>query len=303
LRNSIRICQIFGISVRVHHLFLWMMAGVLLIAPQLALQFGLLFILVLLHELGHSVVAQRFGIRVLDITLWPLGGLARMSDIPQDSRTEATIAIAGPAVNIGLALLSLPVLVLTAASPVVGFVFWFFWMNLVLGVFNLLPAFPMDGGRILRAYLGRNSDWVSATTTAVRVGRWVALGMVGLWIFNMSAVMLPIIAIFIWITGTKELVAVRLRNGQMPFAFANMGASGSNGQGGSNPLADMFGAFQRQAAAGQARQQQQQQQHEQARPAESGPEPEPGSSDGFSEREIEALERFHGRLRAPRDES
>jgi len=300
LSNSFRIGQLFGITIRVHSLFLWMMIAILIFNSALALPLALLFVLVVLHELGHSLVAQHFGIRVLDITLWPLGGMARMNEIPQNPRTEAYVAIAGPAVNFALAGLALPLLLLPLGA-VAGLVGWFVWVNLMLGAFNLLPAFPMDGGRVLRAYLANSTDWVSATETAVRVGRWVAVAMMIVWIFNLHMFFLPLIAAFIWITGAKELIAVRLRNGQMPFAFGGSGAFGGAGQtpggnGTGNPSAEMFGAYAQQAARDQ----------QQRGAYESGPtrpdvQPDlpPKPDGGFSEDDIRQLERFHGRLRRP----
>jgi len=298
LGNSLRIGKIFGITIRVHHLFLWMVAGmVLFFGPDAAILLGLLFLLVLLHELGHSLVAQSFGIRVLDITLWPLGGLARMSDIPQVPRTEAWIAVAGPAVNLALAALCMPLAIFIGFSPLgigagatlANFLSAFVMMNLMLGIFNLLPAFPMDGGRILRAFLARKREWVDATEIAVKVGRYVAFGFVVLWFFNLNAFMLPLIAAFVWITGTKELIAVRLRNGRAPFAFAGRGADfGSfEGQSEGNPFVDLFAAAaaSRSGEAGNAN------------PRDDS-DPAPG---GFSDADVEELERFRGRLRRGRD--
>src|SRR5262249_7240342 len=138
-----------------------------------------LFGIVLLHEMAHSVVAMRFGLRVVDITLWPLGGMARMAEIPESSRIEGWIAIAGPALNFVLAAIALPFCLWSQVSDAAGprlqlWAYALFVSNLMMGAFNLLPAFPMDGGRILRAFLGRKGDWVLATERAVNVGRAVA---------------------------------------------------------------------------------------------------------------------------------
>lgn len=208
----------------------------------------LMFTCVLLHELGHSLVARRFGIRVYDITLWPLGGMARMDHIPEKPKVEAAVAIAGPAVNFVLAVIGalavgLGVLWQTAhgdwrsvfregepghLGTTFGVLFVVY--NLVLGTFNLLPAFPMDGGRVLRAVLGRFHDWVRATEIAVRVGRWIAFAMfafgIWLWIrggFDGGVFSLLAIALFIGWAGARELWAVRLRHGQFP--FGNLGGS------------------------------------------------------------------------------
>jgi Zn-dependent protease len=288
--NSIHLGRAFGIDIRMHSLFVLMMlfytiafgVGVL---PYLTMLFGL----VLLHELGHSLVAQRFGIRVLDITFWPLGGMARMSHIPEDSRIEGLIAIAGPAVNLALVLLALPLLWLTdglgAGTPwMAGMAKAFIMMNLALGLFNLVPAFPMDGGRILRAWLGRRGDWVSATEIAVRVGRYVALAMCIIGVFSRPMILaLPLIGIFIWWTGIRELWSVRLRHGIGPMMDQMMGQGAAGEQQGAP---DIF-AFFRQAAQAQA----------QGRPRVE--DSAPPSSDGFSDDDIERLERFRGPMDRP----
>jgi Zn-dependent protease len=227
---SFKIGNAFGIPVRIHATFLLLVYALLAFfeQPLVALGLtGLSFACVLLHELGHSLVARGFGLRVADITLWPLGGIARMSEIPENSRIEALIAIAGPAVNFALAgtafLLLTTGLALGLASPDL-FVF-FIGANLVQGGFNLLPAFPMDGGRILRAFLGRKRDWLAATEIAVRVGRAVAL------LFLLASILLlrhgaanvcvlPLVALFVWFEGTRELWSVRLRHGVSPFGAA-----------------------------------------------------------------------------------
>jgi Zn-dependent protease len=170
----------------------------------------------LLHELGHSLVARRFGIRVLDITLWPLGGMARMSEMPESSRIEGLIAAAGPAVNFVLAAIAVPVwlmlMTLTGASVVArDLTAYFILINLVLGIFNLVPAFPTDGGRILRALIARDTDWLTATRRAVFVGRVFAaiLGVLGIAFGN---VMLALVAVWLWWMGSIELAGVRARH-------------------------------------------------------------------------------------------
>src|SRR5262249_29872813 len=147
-----------------------------------------LFGVVLLHELGHSLMARRLGVHVVDITLWPLGGLARMAEIPESSRVEGLIAIAGPAVNFalaGLGLGALPPRPLQRAPAWLSHLWLpFLGVNLFMGTFNLIPAFPADGGRLLRAWLARGGDWLGATETAVRIGRGIsvilAIGSFGL---------------------------------------------------------------------------------------------------------------------------
>ena len=112
MKTSIPLGSVLGITVRAHFLLILLMLAAVVFAGQQGLEavlvFSMWFGLILLHELGHCVVARRFGIRVIDITLWPLGGMARMSEIPESSRVEGWIAIAGPAVNFALVVLALP---------------------------------------------------------------------------------------------------------------------------------------------------------------------------------------------------
>lgn len=221
MNGSFHIGKLFGVDVRLHYLWVVMVGGFALLMPGYLWLWIPLFGIVLLHELGHSLVAKHFGIRVLDITLWPLGGMARMSNIPEDTRIEALIAIAGPMVNFGLAALAIPFLQM---GPFAQF---FFASNLVIGTFNLIPAFPMDGGRVLRALLGRSGDWVHATEVAVRVGRFFALLIIVAGIFIPRAgCMLPIIGIWIWWAGMQELFAVRMRHQRAAFAGFPFGEGG-----------------------------------------------------------------------------
>lgn len=217
--GSFRIGSLAGIPIRVHVLFLLLVAG-LAFAPNTGtfqlVALGVLIVCVVLHELGHALVARRFGIRVLDITLWPLGGMARLSHIPESSRVEACIAIAGPAVNVALALIAAPFLVAavvttSAGSDISGFVFAFVLVNALMAGFNLLPAFPTDGGRLVRAWFARKHSWEVATQRAVWIGRVVALaiGAAGIALGNW---MLPVVALWLWWTGGVELAQVRARS-------------------------------------------------------------------------------------------
>jgi Zn-dependent protease/CBS domain-containing protein len=163
-----------------------------------------LFVAILLHELGHSVVAMRFGFPIDSITLWILGGIAQLSDQPEDWKQELLIALAGPAVSVGLAALTWGVLQVTpAALDRVQFVLAYLTlMNVVLAVFNLIPAFPMDGGRVLRALLARNRPFAQATRTAAEVGKVFALLLGILGVF--SNLFLVLIAFFIYIGASGE---------------------------------------------------------------------------------------------------
>ena len=285
MNGSFRIGRLFGIDIRVHWLFLVIVFVFLQLTeyPLIALlgAAGLLGSL-LLHELGHSLMARHFGIQVLDITFWPLGGMARMSAIPEVPRIEGLIAIAGPAVNFVLAGLALPVLLAAGAAQsaaLANLALTFIVVNLMLGGFNLLPAFPMDGGRILRALLGLRFDWLRATEVAVRVGRVMAFLLVVAGIASSQCV-LPFIGAFVWFAGTKELIWVRMRHGASPFA----GGAGPAAAFGS--AADAFGraADPRETGRGEPRR---------PRTDVEGW----SSSGGISDAQVEQLERYRGRLR------
>jgi Zn-dependent protease len=226
--GSWRIGRISGIDVFVHPTFLLLLAWVVVTNyvahndPMEAFS-GLFFVLILfgivvLHELGHALTARRFGIRTRDITLWPIGGVARLERIPEVPWQELVVALAGPAVNAVLAgaiyLALIPGGGLTSVSEAMsgggGFMQQFFWVNVTLAVFNLLPAFPMDGGRVLRALLAMRFDYVRATQTAAVIGQGVAIlfGLLGLR-YNLFLVF---IAIFVWVAGAQEAGLVQLRS-------------------------------------------------------------------------------------------
>jgi len=302
LNDSIRIATLFGIPIRLHWLFLPLL---LIVAGEESLL--LLFVLfgsVLLHELGHSLVARRFGIQVVDITFWPLGGMARMSEMPEDPKVEGLVAIAGPAVNFALALAALPLAVLFAGtgSAAAPFLSTFIGMNLLLGLFNLLPAFPMDGGRILRAFFARRSDWVDATERAVRVGRSIALFLIVLTLataftpFRSLFCMMPIIALFVWVAGGRELAVVRHRHGRSPFGGIGIFGGGEAGPAHAAHAAHAATAESSAPAAGRTPSAPEEPTVGRAQhPGVWQPsEPRPGR--GFTDREIEEMERFPGRL-------
>jgi Zn-dependent protease len=306
LNGSLRLGSLFGITIRVHVLLLVLIGLLLAHAEDLfmaATQVGFLFAIVLLHELGHSVVAQSFGIRVVDITLWPLGGMARMSEIPESPKIEGLIAVAGPIVNFVLAAIAALVLGAQSLSGGTGsrlpeLATSMLQINLMMGVFNLIPAFPMDGGRVLRAFLGRSGDWVSATTAAVRVGRMFA-GLIAL--CGIAAVLLVpgfgaqgliflLIAAFVWLTGAQELVTVKARHGVVDLGgwidLAQRAADWSSRSGGAGGAPGAHGSG---AADGAT--------HADARPQAQD---EAHGSRGFGADEIERLEKFRGPLRGYR---
>ena len=172
-----------------------------------------LFACVLLHELGHSVVAIRYGFPIDSITLWLLGGVAQLTEQPTNWRQELAIAIAGPAVSIGIGVgLWLSVFIIPASwEATIFIVAYLALMNIVLAAFNMLPGFPMDGGRVLRALLARNQPFAVATAQAARVGKLfaIALGLFGL--LAMSFLLIAV-ALFIYIAATGEARYTAIRS-------------------------------------------------------------------------------------------
>jgi Zn-dependent protease len=183
MRLSWKIGRFAGIDVFVHATFLL----VFFMFPQ-AFMGGLesvvnvamilaVFGCVVLHEFGHALMARRFGIRTRDITLYPIGGVARLERMPRAPGAELLIALAGPAVNFAIAAALAPVVVLGSGElgTLALVLEQLLLVNLVLGLFNLIPAFPMDGGRVLRALLSGWVGRVRATLAAAKVGRILAV--------------------------------------------------------------------------------------------------------------------------------
>ncbi len=225
---SWRIGRIAGIDVYVHPTFLLLLAWVAIskyfahndLAEAI---YGLVFILalfgiVILHELGHALTARHYGIRTRDITLLPIGGVARLERIPEIPSQELAVAVAGPAVNVVLA--ALIYLGLAAAGQLGtlnevlkgggGFMQQLFWVNVSLVVFNMVPAFPMDGGRVFATLLAMRFEYVKATQIAASVGQAIALlfGLLGL-SYNP---LLIFIALFVWFAGAQEAGFVQIRS-------------------------------------------------------------------------------------------
>jgi Zn-dependent protease/CBS domain-containing protein len=163
-----------------------------------------LFVCVLLHEFGHSLVAMHYGYEIDSITLWLFGGVARFTEMPEDWKQEFTIAVAGPLVSVALGVLSyLAFLVVPGAVPTVQFVLAYLALtNVALAVFNMLPGFPMDGGRVLRALLARTRPHARATQIAAEVGKLfaVVLAVIGLF----ANLFLVALAFFIYIGASSE---------------------------------------------------------------------------------------------------
>jgi Zn-dependent protease len=206
MRMSWKLGRVAGIDLFLHPTFLL----VFLFTGGLPILFVVaLFGCVLLHELGHALMARRFGIETADITLYPIGGVARLRRMPRAPGAELLIALAGPAVNFAIvaALLGLQMLGLAGSgygSWFGGFVESLMLTNLVLGLFNLIPAFPMDGGRVLRALLSGWLGRAQATSIAASVGRALALafGVYSLLSFNLLHVALA--AFIYFVAGSEE---------------------------------------------------------------------------------------------------
>ncbi len=175
----------------------------------------LAFACVLLHELGHVFVALFFGITTPRIVLYPIGGVAWMKRVPREPPREILIAAAGPAVNLILALVALlasggtiPAPTVTTALSLSGMLAALFWINIMLGIFNLIPAFPMDGGRILRAFLAIWTPYEKATLIAVRIGEGFGAALAIYSIFALQPILL-LISLLLIISASAEVAVVQ----------------------------------------------------------------------------------------------
>lgn len=229
MNRSWYIGRILGIDLKIHPTFIFLLIWVgfssLLSGSTVAALLGdilfimVLFLCVILHELGHALTARRFGISTQDITLLPIGGVARLERMPENPKEELLVAIAGPAVNLVIAAVLFIGLLVTGflTQPLIlSAVADNFWMqllsvNVVLVLFNLLPAFPMDGGRVLRAILASRQDHVKATRIAANIGRGFAvlMGIAGFF-FNPWLILT---ALFIWSGAGAEAQSVEVKAG------------------------------------------------------------------------------------------
>ncbi len=223
MRWAFQIGQFAGTKVRIHLTF-----GLLLIwvaflygrhdglraAAEAVLFVCLVFLCVLLHEFGHALAARRFGIRTPEITLLPIGGVARLERMPEKPLQEIAVAVAGPAVNIAIATLLWGFVEATGGFPDIAsfehgtaldLPVKLLVVNLWLVLFNLVPAFPMDGGRILRALLALWTDHARATRIAATLGQAIAVGFAVLGLF--SNPMLILIAVFVYCAAASESAA------------------------------------------------------------------------------------------------
>jgi len=222
---SITIGRIAGTEIRIHITFLLLLAWIGFAEYSTggsgAAIDGILFILavfacVVLHELGHAIAARRYGIATPDITLLPIGGLARLDRLPEKPSEEIVIALAGPAVNVVIALLLIlagarfdPASMAEIENPSYGFATRLAAVNIFLVLFNLIPAFPMDGGRVLRALLAFRFGRRKATEIAAMIGQGLAFAFGFLGLMGGNAI-LVFIAIFVYLAAAGEAGQVGL---------------------------------------------------------------------------------------------
>ena len=238
MKWSIRIGSAFGIPVYMHLTFLLLLAWVgwshWMQSKSLdATLVGVLFIVaifgcVVLHEFGHALMARRFGITTRDVTLLPIGGVARLERMPDDPKQELWVALAGPAVNVVIAaglfvwLNAAGLLEPVDGLSVTGGSFFgrLLAVNIFLVLFNMIPAFPMDGGRVLRSFLAMRMEYTRATHIAASVGQAAAFvfGLVGLF-YNPFLIF---IAFFVWIGAAQESSMVQMKSslGGIPISRA-----------------------------------------------------------------------------------
>lgn len=222
MKSTYRIGTWAGISVFVHWTFIIMMGGFfvfflmkggsLVAALSAVALVAAAFGCVILHEYGHALMARRFNIPTLDITMYPIGGIARLKGMPEDPKQEFLIAIAGPLVNVAIAGVLYVInsaqgramdldLVLGSQTTVLGLLMW---MNIAMAAFNMLPAFPMDGGRVLRAGLASKIGYSRGTQIAGMVGMGMAVIFATVGILNFNFV-LVFIAIFVFLGAKQEI--------------------------------------------------------------------------------------------------
>ncbi|RPI02241.1 MAG: site-2 protease family protein [Calditrichaeota bacterium] len=227
MKWSLKIAQFKGIPVYIHATFLllifWIAASHWIESKSISVMLQgvffvlLIFLCVVLHEFGHALTAARYNIRTRDIVLLPIGGVASLEKMPDKPKEELWVAIAGPLVNIVIAIVLFVILMLfqqwqplSSLSTTSGSILErLLLINVFLAVFNLLPAFPMDGGRILRALLAMRLDHVKATQIAASIGQGMALlfGLLGIF----GNPMLLFIAFFVWIGAAQEAQMAKVK--------------------------------------------------------------------------------------------
>ncbi len=216
MRYSFKIGSVWGIPIELHITFILLIAAVFVLSyPQFYLFFIILFLFlfVVFHELAHSIIARHYGIKVRKIILYPIGGVSEIEEIPDNPSQEWRMAVAGPLTSLvfGVTLL----IVSLAISPqliskIVAFgvtgnlLFDLATLNIFLGLFNLIPAFPMDGGRVFRALLAERMKYSDATRYAVYIGKIFGIVMVVLGFLIPSYFLLILVGIFVYIGASEE---------------------------------------------------------------------------------------------------
>ncbi|MBI5708258.1 MAG: site-2 protease family protein [Armatimonadetes bacterium] len=213
---SIKIGNPFGIPLRLHITFVLFLIWLVMLAYREqdrshALLVPSIFVCVVLHEFGHALVAKRFGIKTRDVTLYPVGGMAMLETRPKP-REELWIALAGPAVNVLIALAIYPIAVAVEGKPPSAgvdlekatYLQGLFAANVFLPLFNLIPALPMDGGRVLRALLALKYPEVQATRMSGAIAQLMAMAM-GFWGLVDNNIMLTVIALLVFVGAGQEV--------------------------------------------------------------------------------------------------
>ncbi|WP_309387734.1 site-2 protease family protein [Cerasicoccus frondis] len=247
--SSWKIGRLFGIQLEIHFTFFLLFAFYVVVGHRaigwqgslaLGIMIVLVFVSVALHELGHCLTAQRYGIKVPRIVFMAIGGMAQMASIPREPRKEMVITINGPLVNFAIAAVLFAVLsiyykdvgyvaegsvnvlrkyvsdeyVRSPYSPWslkwTSFAWGLLGWNIAMGLFNLLPIFPMDGGRLLRATLAKKFTYLKATQISVWVAKLIAIAMIGYALLISHHYLLAVLLVFIWVGGDEELKYVRV---------------------------------------------------------------------------------------------
>ena len=230
--KSYTVARFAGIPVKLHWSFGLLVLTLVFLDYQkhgspigilyLLLYVSILFICVVLHEYGHALMARYFGIKTRDIILSPIGGIARLEEIPEEPKKELYIAIAGPLVNLTIAALVGSIILITQQQflPDItsvtelyhpqGIVLLIFWMNVILFTFNLMPALPMDGGRILRALLSMKMDRLRSTRISMYIAKFISFGLFVYGVYSIDF-LLAFIGVFVFYSAGAEYQNISLK--------------------------------------------------------------------------------------------